>query len=43
MNLQASMSRANGLMLLPARSQERETVETGFESDVILIGNIYSK
>ena len=43
LTLQASMSRANGLMLLPARTQERETVDTGFESDVILIGNIYSK
>jgi len=39
---QASMSRANGLLVLPARSKERETVDTGFESDVILIGNIYS-
>ena len=33
----------NGLMLLPGRSRERETVEAGFEADVILIGNIYAK
>ena len=29
--------------LLPGRTRERETVEAGFEADVVLIGNIYAK
>merc|ERR1712098_638525 len=36
---QASMSRANGLMLLPGRSESQSHVGNGFETDVILIGN----
>ena len=40
---QASMATANGLMILPGRTEERQTVENGFETDVILIGNILMK
>ena len=35
---QASMSRANGLMILPGKTDQMSTVSSGFEADVILIG-----
>ena len=40
---QASMATANGLMILPGRTEEKQTVENGFDTDVILIGNILMK
>ena len=40
---QSSMAQANGLLLLPPRSETRQTVDTGMEAEVILIGNIYTE
>ena len=40
---QSSMAQANGLLELPPRSETRQTVDTGMEADVILIGNIHTE
>ena len=40
---QSSMAQANGLLVLPPRSETRRTVDTGTEAEVILIGNIYTE
>ena len=37
---QASMTEANGLMVLPARSEALAELTSGYEADVILIGDI---
>ena len=37
---QASMTQANGLLVLPARSQAMTEVASGYEADVILIGDL---
>ena len=39
---QASMATANGLMVLPARSEKMDQVSSGFEANVILIGSLMS-
>ena len=40
---QSSMAQANGLLVLPPRSETRRTVDTGLEAEVVLIGNIYTE
>ena len=37
---QASMAEANGLMILPARSEALTVVNSGYEAEVILIGDL---
>ena len=39
---QASMSTANGLMVLPAKSENMDQVSSGYEADVIIIGSLMS-
>lgn len=40
---QSSMTQANGLMLLPGRTESLSQVENGFVTDVILIGSLMMK